>query len=128
MDNNNIDLNKVNDVLHPQLHVLLSASLLKCSIASFNGTDCGVTVTPRKGSANLDISRPEIVPSRDPLGPSVNEILRRNNTKGILFPFTLPSLIMRDVEIMFNISFCAVPDFILVLPVMNSGPTSGVIG
>jgi len=35
---------------------------------------------------------------------------------------------MEEVEIIFNTNFCAVPLFILVLPVTNSGPTTTSIG
>jgi len=45
----------------------------------------------------------------------------------ILLPFTFPNFIIKEVEIIFKTNFWAVPDFILVLPVTNSGPTSGVI-
>src|SRR5690606_41070965 len=41
----------------------------------------------------------------------------------ILFPFTRPNWIITDVLIIFNTNFCAVPDFIRVEPVTNSGPT-----
>ncbi len=44
------------------------------------------------------------------------------------FPFTRPKRIITDVEIIFSISFCAVPDFIRVIPVTNSGPTSATNG
>ena len=46
----------------------------------------------------------------------------------ILFPLTLPRLIIIEVEIIFKASFWAVPAFILVLPVTNSGPTTSSIG
>ena len=42
----------------------------------------------------------------------------------ILFPSTRPSRIITAVEIMLSISFCAVPAFIRVEPVTNSGPTT----
>ena len=46
----------------------------------------------------------------------------------IRFPFTRPSLIMTLVLIMLSTSFCAVPLFMRVLPVTNSGPTTTTIG
>ena len=42
----------------------------------------------------------------------------------IRLPSTRPSLIMTEVEIMLSISFCAVPAFMRVDPVTNSGPTT----
>ena len=41
---------------------------------------------------------------------------------------TLPIPIILIVEIIFKISFCAVPDFNRVEPVKNSGPASTSIG
>ena len=46
----------------------------------------------------------------------------------ILFPFTRPSFIITEVDIIFSTIFCAVPAFILVLPVTNSGPVITSIG
>ena len=46
----------------------------------------------------------------------------------ILLSSTLPIWIITVVEIMFSTNFCAVPLFILVLPVTNSGPTTTSIG
>src|SRR6478735_3064080 len=46
----------------------------------------------------------------------------------ILFPFTLPSWIISEVEIIFNTIFWAVPAFILVLPVTNSAPVNNSTG
>jgi hypothetical protein len=46
----------------------------------------------------------------------------------ILLSSTRPSWIMQEVEIIFKTNFCAVPLFILVLPVTNSGPTTTSIG
>ena len=43
----------------------------------------------------------------------------------IRFPFTRPSLIIVEVVIIFSTIFWAVPLFIRVLPVTNSGPTTG---
>src|SRR3989338_7061188 len=45
----------------------------------------------------------------------------------ILFPRTRPKRIIIAVESIFNTSFWAVPLFMRVLPVTNSGPTTGVI-
>ena len=42
---------------------------------------------------------------------------------GKLLPLTRPSLIITEVDIMFRIIFCPVPDFMRELPVTNSGPT-----
>ena len=42
----------------------------------------------------------------------------------ILLPFTRPIFIITAVVIMLSIIFCAVPAFILVLPVTNSGPVT----
>lgn len=46
----------------------------------------------------------------------------------ILLPRTRPNFIMIEVETMLSTSFCAVPDFMRVLPVTNSGPTTAAIG
>ena len=46
----------------------------------------------------------------------------------ILLPRTRPNLIIAVVEIMFKTNFWAVPDFMRVLPVTNSGPTITSIG
>ena len=46
----------------------------------------------------------------------------------ILLPFTLPNFIMTLVVIILRTSFWAVPDFIRVLPVTNSGPTITSMG
>ena len=46
----------------------------------------------------------------------------------ILFPFTLPKRTIVAVEIIFKTNFCAVPAFILELPVINSDPTTTSIG
>src|SRR5690606_15266691 len=46
----------------------------------------------------------------------------------ILFPLTRPRRIITEVLIIFNTSFCAVPAFIRVDPVTNSGPTMTSMG
>ena len=46
----------------------------------------------------------------------------------ILLSFTFPKVIIVAVEMMFKTIFCAVPAFILELPVTNSGPTTISIG
>ena len=46
----------------------------------------------------------------------------------IRFEYTRPRRIITPVEIVLRMSFCAVPAFIRVLPVTNSGPTSQTMG
>ena len=46
----------------------------------------------------------------------------------ILFPLICPSLTIADVSYHVQNHFLAVPAFILVLPVINSGPTTTSIG
>ena len=46
----------------------------------------------------------------------------------ILLPLTWPRRIITAVDIMLSMSLEAVPDFILVEPVTNSGPTTATIG
>ena len=62
---------------------------------------------------------------RTPLSTSFSLL---SNILTILLSSTLPSWIMTLVEIMFRTSFWAVPLFILVLPVTNSGPTTTSMG
>ena len=46
----------------------------------------------------------------------------------MLLPRTRPSLTITAVDTMLRTSFCAVPAFMRVLPVTNSGPTGTSIG
>ena len=62
------------------------------------------------------------------LVPRSTSFLFVNCISTILFPRICPIFIMVVVVIILSINFWAVPDFIRVLPVTNSGPTIATIG
>ena len=55
--------------------------------------------------------------------PGLEDIVQKNIKAGRLHFETDLTNVLDEVEIIFRIIFCPVPDFIRELPVINSGPT-----